>query len=193
MDEKLLAEVRFQFAQSVFNHSIQEMAASRKDRYAKYFVLVQLVLTSSVIIVLALQAAGVKELWINIVGIVSAAADLIFMITDLNFGYSKQAAQHRVAAQKFLSLRGQYLSLITDIMSGSRKKGTLSEKRDSLNEIYRFLSDSPNANSKDYVAAQKGLNTAGEENGEQFTWSDAEIDQFLPEQLRLKNRSKKRK
>ena len=184
MDQSLLSEVRFMFAQSVFGHTIQNMAAVRKEAYSRWFNWFQIALTFAVIIILGVQAMGVRESWLNIIGIISAVMDLAFIVVNLTFGFSDQAAAHRTAARKYLALRGQYLSLITDIISSKTKSQLLYSRRDALNETYRNLSDSPPASTADYVDTQHALNTSGNDGEEQFTWSDTEIDRFLPSGLK---------
>jgi len=64
-------------------------------------------------------------------------------------------------------------------------------RRDLLQREYQVISDlAPQTGPREYVEAQKRLNKRGEVQGEEFTWSDDEIDWFLPEKLRLnKNES----
>jgi len=107
MDIKSLAAVRFQFAQSVFSHKIQEKAADRKYEYAKWFKIIQLILTLFVIAVLVAQAAGFNNSFVNIVGIISAGIEIAFIIIDLTYGFEKQAAIHKSYALKYLELRNK--------------------------------------------------------------------------------------
>lgn len=56
-----------------------------------------------------------------------------------------------------------------------------------LQREYQIISDlAPQTGPKEKTEAQKRLNKRGEVQGEEFTWSDDEIDWFLPENLRLK-------
>lgn len=185
IDKKTLAVVRFQFAQTVFNHKIQEIAAARKDKYAKGFIWFQLALTITVIIVLAVQAAGAKNTVINVIGIVAGALELIFLIIDLTFGFHRQVADHKAYALKYLDLRSKYMALIADIMSSPTRLPENMARRDALNDAYQMLTDAPRTTEKDFIDTQKALNTAGAGGSGQFTWSDEEIDQFLPAELHL--------
>lgn len=184
MDEKSLAATRFQFAQSVFNHKIQEKAADRKFEYAKWFKIIQLILTGIVIAVLVSQAAGWNNAAITIIGIVSGGIELIFLIVDLTYGFEKQAAAHKSYALKFLDLRVQYQALIADIMAKQGFSQVNNARRDALDKAYSMLSDAPQTTLKDYKNAQISLGTEGESGGEQYTWSDKEINKFLTPQLR---------
>ncbi|HEV7951888.1 MAG TPA: SLATT domain-containing protein [Candidatus Saccharimonadales bacterium] len=193
MDEKSLAATRFQFAQSVFNHKVQEKAADRKFGNAKWFKIIQLVLTAVVIAVLVAQAAGCNNAFVNIVGIVSGGVELIFLIVDLTYGFEKQAAGHRSYALKFLDLRVQYQALIADIMAKQGVSQINNAKRDALDKAYSMLSDAPHTTLKDYKNAQASLGTEGESGGEQYTWSDKEINKFLTPQLRYSPKTSSKK
>ncbi|PKL31113.1 hypothetical protein CVV43_04130 [Candidatus Saccharibacteria bacterium HGW-Saccharibacteria-1] len=185
MDVKSLAVTRFQFAQSVFNHKIQEKAADRKYGYAKWFKFTQLFLTLLVITILVAQAAGFNNSIVNLVGIISVGFEIAFIIIDLTYGFEKQATVHKSYALKYLELRVKYQALIADIMA---TKGCLpinNARRDALDEAYNMLSDAPQTSSADYDKAQRALGTIGVSGGEQYTWSDEEINKFLSPQLRI--------
>jgi hypothetical protein len=185
MDIKSLAATRFQFAQSVFNHKIQEKAADRKYGYAKWFKFIQLFLTLLIIGVLVIQAIGVDNDAINVVGIISAGIEIAFIIIDLTYGFEKQAAVHKSYALKYLELRNKYQALIADIMATKGISQTNNARRDALDEAYGMLSDAPQTTLDDYEKSQKALGTAGVSGGEQYTWSDKEINKFLSPQLRF--------
>lgn len=193
MDIKSLAATRFQFAQSVFNHKIQEKAADRKYGYAKWFKVIQLVLTSLVIAVLVAQAAGFNNGFVNVVGIIFGGVEIAFIIIDLTYGFEKQAALHKSYALKYLELRDKYQALIADIMATKGVSATNNARRDALNEAYSMLSDAPQTTLADYEKAQRALGTTGESGGEQYTWSDKEINKFLPSQLRYAPTTKTKK
>ena len=87
-----------------------------------------------------------------------------------------------------MQLRDKYRALIVDIMNEHESK-EVSSRRDSLQAEYQVISDlAPQTGPKEYAEAQKRLHTAGASGEEHYTWSDAEIDQFLPEHLRLRSK-----
>jgi len=87
-----------------------------------------------------------------------------------------------------MNLRDNYRLLIADIMDESISKKMIINRRNSLQHQYQVISDlSPQTGSTEYNEAQRRLNKRGNVEGEQFTWSDEEIDRFLPEELRLKS------
>lgn len=89
-----------------------------------------------------------------------------------------------------MSLRDRYRLLITDIMNEKSSKKDILERRNALQNEYQSISDlSPSTSEADYLGAQKLLGLSGV--GEQFTWSDKEIDRFLPQEFRLTSLKKK--
>ena len=72
-------------------------------------------------------------------------------------------------------------------MSESITKRELIARRDLLQKEYQIICElAPQTGGAEYTEAQKRLNKKGAVAGEEFTWSDKEIDWFLPEELRLK-------
>ena len=80
------------------------------------------------------------------------------------------------------------MSLAIDIMNKQMSQDVIVNHRNSLQTEYQVISDlAPQTGTKEYAEAQKRLHTAGASGEEHYTWSDAEINQFLPENLRLTN------
>jgi hypothetical protein len=92
--------------------------------------------------------------------------------------------KHTETANKLWLVREKYLSLINDVCSRTISVEEAKASRDSLqNELAEIYNGAPRTNSKSYGAAQKGL-----KENEELTFSEKEIDAFLPEQLRLSTR-----
>jgi hypothetical protein len=73
-------------------------------------------------------------------------------------------------------------------MNEDLSKAATVSRRDALQSEYQIICDlSPQTSPEDYREAQKKLNKRGVVDGEELTWSDEEIDRFLPKELRLKN------
>lgn len=86
------------------------------------------------------------------------------------------AQKHRDTAADIWPVRESYLSLLTDLRSGREPMAALRERRDelqaSLAAIYR---GAPHTDGKAYSDAQKAL-----QQNEEYTFSDSEVDGFLP-------------
>lgn len=186
MNKKNLAIVRQSFAQSVFTHQVQEAAANRNLSYAKRMKLINIVMTVIVLALLALQLANPTVALYGILAAGITVAEITFLIVQLTYSFDDKALSHKGAALEYMNLRDRYRLLITDIMNQSIQEASIRDKRDSLQHEYQQVSNmSPTTTAKDFDTAQLRLNKKGRVSDEQFTWSDKEIDRFLPEELRL--------
>lgn len=145
-----------------------------------------------VLILLVLQIRDSDNLIYSYLGAGITIAEVVFLIVQLTFDFENQSLLHKNAALKYMSLRDRYRLLITDIMNEKAPKSEIISRRDSLQAEYQSISDlSPSTGTKEFDAAQVSLNKKGLVTGEQFTWSDNEIDHFLPEALRLSKSKRK--
>ena len=97
---------------------------------------------------------------------------------DYDLGELAQKSRH--AAADLWIIREKYLSLLTDLRMGTRAVEDVILDRDKLLEaLYGVYSVAPSTNKRAYVKAQKALKTL-----EDMTFSDEEIDAFLPRELK---------
>jgi hypothetical protein len=90
------------------------------------------------------------------------------------------AEKHKNAALNILEIREKLLSLLVDIKIGNKEIELLQQTRDELNEqLVQTYRGAPKTINKAYQIASKAL-----KENEEFTFSDDEIDKFLPESLR---------
>ena len=77
-------------------------------------------------------------------------------------------------------IREKYLSLITDLRMGEKPIVTLQAERDDLlEELHSVYSGAPSTTYQAYKKAQEALQKL-----EEMTFSDEEIDAFLPKDLK---------
>jgi len=186
IDIKNLSIVRQSFANAVFTHKVQEIAAENQERNVFKVKITNIILLLAVLILLFLQALKTENIIFSYIAAGITIAEVIFLIIQLSFSYEQRAIIHKNSALKYMELRDNYRSLITDIMNENISNEMIITKRDLLQKEYQIISDlAPQTGTKEYKEAQKRLNKRGEVKGEDFTWSDEEIDRFLPEKLRL--------
>lgn len=89
---------------------------------------------------------------------------------------------HKQTAEEYKSLRERFVDLIRQIMDGKPKDCTEPQLQRLLDEYSLIGRHSFDTTVDDYCKAQQKLGLHG--NGESFTWSNEEIDRFLPEELR---------
>lgn len=90
---------------------------------------------------------------------------------------------HKVTAENYKGLRDNFMNLIRLIMTKAdtcKIEPVLEKYLEEYKMIGKF---SPATTGDDYSSAQKKLGLKNQ--GEAFTWSNEEIDRFLPEELRL--------
>ena len=114
-----------------------------------------------------------------------ATAIISFLLTIINT-YVKQydlggmAQKHADSAIYIWNIRESYLSLLTDIRSKSVDLNEVRKRRDSLQEdLLEVYRGSPRTVAKAYDKASKAL-----KNMEELTFSNQEIDAFLPKSLK---------
>jgi len=114
-----------------------------------------------------------------------AGVVLSFLLLALN-AYTKShdlgmvAQRHRQAAADLWLLREKYLSLITDLSIGGESLDALKARRDELlEELHKVYTHAPAAGSLARGQTWDALRKSGE-----MSFSDAELDLFLPHALR---------
>ena len=97
-----------------------------------------------------------------------------------NYDLGELSQKHRQAGVDLWIIREKYLSLITDLRMGKRPIETLQKDRDNLlEELHSVYSGAPSTTYKAYKKAQEALKRL-----EDMTFSDEEIDAFLPKELK---------
>lgn len=92
----------------------------------------------------------------------------------------QQAEKHKKTASELWDIRESYLSMLTDLHDGNLDIAATREKRDELQtRLASIYSTAPRTNAKAYGIASDGLKSQ-----EELTFSDEEIDKFLPATLR---------
>lgn len=113
------------------------------------------------------------------------------ILTLVVSGYAKDidpgalAQRHREAASDIWAVRETYLSLLADIRDSSIPLDQLRRRRDEAQEkLHTIYRAAPHTTGKAYGMAQDAL-----KNNEELTFSDEEIDKFLPGPLRRTSRT----
>jgi len=175
----LNSQIRECFGRVVYAHKTHEkdgdLSAQTLRKYKLLQIIVSSVTTSGTLTVLLAD-----ELWIKIA---TALVSLIgLFITGYMKGFDPGAAaqKHRDTAADLWVIRESYLSLLTDIASGTISAAKASERRDSLQAaLAAIYKSAPHTTPKGYLKAQEALQKL-----EDYTFNDGEIDKFLPPNLK---------
>ncbi|WP_406377128.1 SLATT domain-containing protein [Streptomyces sp. NBC_00197] len=171
--------IRESFGRVVYSHKTHEKAreieSDKADR-VKWINITLVTLTSGTLLTSVITD---QKLLLYVSSGVSALA-FAFTIFQLSFNPEKTAEQHRAVAKELWYVREQYVHLLTDIQTRPNEVD-IPRRRDALVEelknIYRLA---PDTSSKAYGAAQEALQIH-----EDMTFSNDELNRFLPEALRI--------
>jgi hypothetical protein len=97
-----------------------------------------------------------------------------------NYDMGELAQKHKHAASDLWLIREKYLSLLVDVAMKEKPLEALQQHRDELVEqLHTIYNGAPSTTFKAYRKAQIALKRL-----EDMTFADAEIDAFLPKELR---------
>lgn len=186
MDKKNLAIIRQAFANAALGHKINEVAASRKATAVSWFKWADVIIVSIVLALFLLQSAF-SSTSLPILGYIGAglsAAEIVLLIVKQMYHFDEDVVSHKNAAGMFLVLRDQYRSLISDVISRSIQNTDVIKRRDALSHEYQLISrlSLPTTDS-DYKEALDKMKIKPDTLN---IWSDKQIDQLLPTELRKK-------
>ena len=181
--EILEGQLRECFGRVVYSHKTHEKLAD--------ILLVRLAwIKWGQIILSAITAAGCISVVFGTgkVGIIlSAVVSTLLLVVnaytkDYDLGELAQKSRH--AAADLWIIREKYLSLLTDLRMGARAVDEVVSDRDKLLEdLFSVYSVAPSTNKRAYTKAQEALKSL-----EDMTFSDEEIDAFLPRELKKTSR-----
>jgi hypothetical protein len=179
-----LSIIRQQFAQCVFNHKIQEIACDRVEKINTRIKYLNVGILACVLIFLVLQLKYPQNFIFGGISISITLFEILFLFIQKEFSFEERSKEHKKIALKFLELRGKYKNFIVDIMDDLANTKIVS-KRNLLQEQYQIISElAPQTKYSDYINAQLSL-LGKTKTDEEFTWSNKEINKFLPKKLRI--------
>lgn len=180
----LLDLVRQNFASVVWTHKVQEKQA---DIYVEYYAKLQTmnIIAASITscgIVSTIFAGDAFQLVLKIVTATLSFFTLCITAYFKSFDLQTLGKQNKEAANQFLVIRNELLQIIGDIHI---QKESLQDIEGRYSDIIRLLNElyvsAPSTTDKAVKRATQALNIKQE-----YTYSEEEIDRFLPASLRGK-------
>ena len=180
----LEAQIRECFGRVVYSHKTQEKCADFLFSLNKKLKLTQIILSAIITTSLFVEIFGDNKVTLYIAAVMSTIL-LIFNTYLKNYNLGSMAQNHSNTANELWNIRESYLSLLADINSTAISTNQIINRRDEIQtELFRIYSSTPRTDSKSYKKASKALKI-----NEELTFSDEEIDVFLPKELRkIKNK-----
>ncbi len=181
----LEGQLRESYARVVYSHKTHEKCAdillARQSTIKLWQIILSALITGGFISAF-LGSGNVGAA----IGVILSTALLILNAYTKNYDLGELAQKHKQAANDIWLIREKYLSLLTDLASGSKTIETLQQERDNLlTELHSIYTGSPSTNYKGYKKAQEALKKY-----EDMTFSAVEIDAFLPDELKRSSREK---
>jgi hypothetical protein len=184
MDALLEDQIRECFGRVVYTHKTHEKMADLCAGTLRRFKIAQIVLS-------ALATCGVVSLFLTDDLLAKILTALLSFANLVVAGYMKgfdpggTAQKHRDAAVLLWSVRESYQSLLTDLARGALAASDATTRRDELQAtVARIYQGAPHTNNKAYQTAQQALKEL-----QDYTFSDEEIDKFLPGSLKRSGRA----
>jgi len=181
----LESQIRECFGRVVFTHKTHEKCSDIYAEKQKKLKLFEIILSALTTTSLLSSVFGEQKIG-TIIGAILSTIILGITIYTKDYDLGQIAKSHADAANKLWNIRELYISLIADIKASNLTIDEIKRKRDDLQDsLHVVYQNAPRTNYKAYERASKSLNENGQLNtGEEMTFSDKEIDRFLPQDLR---------
>jgi hypothetical protein len=177
--EILEDQIRECFGRAVWTHKTHEKCADILNRRNSRIKLWQIILSAITTSGIFITVLGENR----IAGIISAIVSMITLGLSTyvkKYDLGSIAQKHASSAISIWDIREKYYSLLTDIRAGLLTENEIRQIRDALQgDLHKIYKGSPRTMDEAYKDATRGLKKS-----EELTFSDEEIDAFLPKSLR---------
>ena len=178
----LEGQLRECYGRLVYTHKTHEKCADiliKRFARIKFWQIVLSALTTAGFLGVVFGVGGAAA----IVGVCLSTTLLAINSFTKKYDLGEIAQKHKRTASDLWLIREKYLSLLVDLRMKEKPLETLQEKRDELAEaLHRIYASAPTTTDTGYKKAQVALQQL-----EDMTFSDREIDAFLPNELRRGN------
>lgn len=188
-EEKILeGQLRECYGRVVYTHKTHEKCADvlleKNASIKRWQIILSAIIAGGVITMLFefCQLAEYKKFAEFLVAIISTILLVLNSYTK-DYDLGTIAQKHRQAAAEIWLIREKYLTLLTALRMKQLSLDEICSQRDKLLEdLHGIYLGAPSTNFKAYQKAQNSL-----KNMEDMTFSDEEIDKFLPKELKRKS------
>lgn len=175
----LESQIRELYGRVVYTYKTHEKCADVLKGRSDRLKLAEIILSAATTTTILIVVFGDGRIFQLIAALCSTSL-LALTLYSKDFNLLAIAEKHKQPALDILEIREHLLSLLVDIRIGNKEIGHLQQLRDELNgKLINTYRGAPKTINKAYQIASKAL-----KENEEFTFSDLEIDKFLPEILR---------
>jgi len=181
----LESQIRECFGRVVWTHKTHEKCSDIYSEQLKKLKVVEIILSALTTTSLLTSVLGEQKIG-TIIGAILSTIILGITIYTKDYDLGQISKSHADTANELWNTRELYISLLADIKAGSLTVAQIKQKRNELQEsLHVIYKKAPRTNYKAYMLASKALSQNGQINqGEEMTFSDNEIDRFLPNDIR---------
>lgn len=184
-DDKVLvleSQIRECYGRVIYSNVVHEKCADICLERLKLIKNWQVILSAITTGTLLISLFGESKIG-TVIGAMLSTILLALNTYNQDHDLGELAQKHSQTVSKLWVIRESYLSLLTDIAIHSLSLDEIRTKRDDLQSALAIIyHNAPRTNEKAYKQAQKALKLNG-----QLTFSEKEIDNFLPRNLRRAN------
>lgn len=175
----LESQIREIYGRVIYTHKTHEKCADVLKTRSDYLKFAEIFLSAATTTSVLVTVFGDGKSFQFIAAFCSTVL-LGITLYSKDFDLLAIAEKHKQAALNILEIREKLFSLLVDIRIGNKEITELQQRRDELNEqLVNTYRGAPKTINKAYAIASKALKEK-----EEFTFTDAEINKFLPEGLR---------
>lgn len=175
----LEAQIREVFGRTVYSHKTHEKCADQyltKHRRIKFWTIVLSGLTTTSLLI----AIWGDSRTATVLGAIASAILVGLTAYTKDFDLGELSQRHADTANRVWAVREAYLSLLTDLAGGRVPIDEIVKERDRLQHVVEAIrKGAPRTTPQAYKAAQRAL-----QENQELTFSEQEIDAFLPVALR---------
>ena len=177
-------QLRECFGRVVYTHKTHEKCADILLKRLSMVKLWQIILSAATTAGFIGAVFGAGQIG-ALIGVVVSTTLLALNAYTKNYDLGELAQKHRQAGANLWIIREKYLTLITDLKMGEKPIKSLQGERDALlDELHAVYLGAPSTTYEAYRKAQEALQKM-----EDMTFSDEEIDAFLPQELKKVNKT----
>lgn len=175
----LESQLRESYGRVVYSHKTHEKCADILLSNLARIKLLQILLSALVTAGFIGAVFGAGQIG-AVLGIIVSTALLALNSYTKDYDLGELAQKHRQAANDLWNIRERYLSLLVDLALKEKPLEAVQQQRDELVEqLHGVYSGAPSTTFQAYKKAQEALKQL-----EEMTFTDSEIDAFLPKELR---------
>lgn len=177
--EHLIAQIRENYGRVVYTHKTHEKAADIYHNQLHTIKVLQITLSALTTGSLLYHLFSGNKIGSIIASVLSAILFILNIYTK-EYNLAELSQKHHSTAQKLWNIRESYISLLTDLTAGTIDNSAARKKRDQLQyDLSQIYEHAPRTFTRAYKQARKGLKF-----NEELTFSEDEINKFLPEKMR---------